>query len=83
MILLAIVWQASGQLDGWEKYVSNNISIQHQADAAEREFLLALAVAVFNLARDGVGPGLPWMVAQQLGPARPPLSVIEGGKECR
>ena len=62
VILLAIVWQATGQLDGWEKYISNNISLQPQSTEAEREYLLELVVAVFRLARDGVGPGLPWAV---------------------
>jgi hypothetical protein len=60
VILVAIVWQASGQLDNRETYISNNLSLQHQSDVAERELLLALNVAVFRLARDGVGPGLPW-----------------------
>jgi hypothetical protein len=60
VILLAIVWQASGQLDGWEKQISNNISFQLQSTEAEREFQQELVVAIFRLARDGVGPGLPW-----------------------
>jgi len=60
VIFLAIVWQASGQLDDWEKSISNNIFLQHQSNEAEREFLLALNVAVFRLARDSIGPGLPW-----------------------
>ena len=60
VILLAIVWQALGQLDDWEKHINDNISLQPQSTEAEREFLLQLVVAVFRLARDGVGPGLPW-----------------------
>jgi len=60
VIFFAIAWQALGQLDGWEKSISNNISVQPQSTEAERKFLLELANAVFNLARDGVGPGLPW-----------------------
>lgn len=55
VILLAIVWQALGQLDGWEKHIINNISLQPQSTDAE------LVVAVFRLARDGLGPGLPWV----------------------
>jgi hypothetical protein len=61
VILFDIVWQAHGQLDEWEKYVSNNISLQPQLTEAAREQRLALAVAVFRLARDSVGPGLPWV----------------------
>jgi hypothetical protein len=61
VILLAIVWQTLGQLDDWEKHVSNNLSLQPQPSEAEREFRLVLAVAVFRLARDAVGPGLPWV----------------------
>jgi hypothetical protein len=61
VILLAIVWQALGQLDGWEKHISNNISLQPQSIEAEREFQQQIVVAVFRLARDGLGPGLPWV----------------------
>jgi hypothetical protein len=61
VILFDIVWQAPGQLDEWEKYVSNNISLQPQPSEAAREQRLALVVAVFRLARDSVGPGLPWL----------------------
>jgi hypothetical protein len=63
IILLAIVWQALGQLDDWEKYANNNISFQPQFTEAEREHLRELLVAVFRLARDGLGPGLPWVAA--------------------
>jgi hypothetical protein len=60
VILLAFVWQALGQLDGWEKYIANKISLRPQFTEAEREYLRALAVALFRLAREGAGPGLPW-----------------------
>ena len=63
VILLAIVGQALGQLDGWEKYINDQLSFQPQSTQAEREFLLQLAAALFRLARDGVGPGLPWVAA--------------------
>ena len=60
VILLAFVWQALGQLDGWEKYIVNQISLRPQFTEAEREFLRPLAVALFRLGREGAGPGLPW-----------------------
>ena len=60
VIFLAFVWQALGQLDGWEKYIVNKISLRPQFTEAEREYLRALAVALFRLAREGAGPGLPW-----------------------
>jgi hypothetical protein len=59
IILLVIVWQASGQLDNWEKHITDIVSLQ--SIAAEREFQVALVVALFRLARDGLGPGLPWV----------------------
>ena len=63
VILLAIVWHALGQLDGQEKKIYDIVSLQPQDTEAEREYALALVVAVFALARDGVGPGLPWVAA--------------------
>jgi len=59
VIFFAIVWQALGQLDDWEKHVTNNISFLSEV---QREQRLAVIVAVFRLARDSVGPGLPWVV---------------------
>ena len=59
IILFAIVWQALGQLDDWEKYYLNDV-VPLRYTEAEREFELEFVVAVFRLARDGVGPGLPW-----------------------
>jgi hypothetical protein len=61
IILLAIVWQALGQLDDWEKHFINNISSQSQFTEAEREYRRGVFVAAFRLARDGLGPGLPWV----------------------
>jgi hypothetical protein len=58
VIFFDIAWQALGQLDDWEKHVSNNISFLSEA---QREQRLAMVVAVFRLARDSVGPGLPWV----------------------
>jgi hypothetical protein len=58
-ILLVFVWQASGQLDGWEKFMNDAVSLQ--PIEAEREFQLAYVAALFRLARDGLGPGLPWV----------------------
>jgi hypothetical protein len=59
VILLVFVWQASGQLDGWEKSMHDAVSLQ--PIEAEREFQLAYVAALFRLARDGLGPGLPWV----------------------
>jgi hypothetical protein len=61
VILLATVWHALGQLDDQEKYFINNISSQSQSTEAEREYRREVFVAVFRLARDGLGPGLPWV----------------------
>jgi hypothetical protein len=58
VILFDIAWQALGQLDDWETHVSSNISFLSEA---QREQRLAVIVAVFRLARDSVGPGLPWV----------------------
>ena len=59
IILLVIVWQAQGQLDDWEKYLHDAVSLQ--PIEAEREFQVAYVAALFRLARDGLGPGLPWV----------------------
>jgi hypothetical protein len=66
VILLAIVWHALGQLDGQEKNIHDIISVQPQDTEAEREYALALVVAVFALARDGAGPGLPWVASLEI-----------------
>jgi hypothetical protein len=61
VILIAFMWQALGQLDGWEKTIANRISLQPQYTEAHREYMRALDVALFRLAREGrTGPGLPW-----------------------
>src|SRR5262245_54829951 len=59
VILFDIAWQALGQLEDWEEHLRNNISFLSET---QREQRLAVIVAVFRLARDSVGPGLPWVV---------------------
>ena len=59
VIFFDIAWQALGQLDEWEEHFRNNIPFLSEI---QREQRLAVIVAVFRLARDSVGPGLPWVV---------------------
>ncbi len=54
-----MVWQALGQLDDWEKYLNDAVSLQ--PIEAERAFQVAYVAALFRLAHDGLGPGLPWV----------------------
>src|SRR5262245_53623668 len=60
VILYAIVLQASGQLDDVEKSMNNSISLAPEYTEAERQFVLAFVAAEFRLARESLGPGLPW-----------------------
>jgi hypothetical protein len=65
VFLFACAWQALGQLDGWERFVNERIP-QMQLPEAQRTFLRELAAALFRLARDGVGPALPWSAAMAI-----------------
>jgi hypothetical protein len=60
VILLAIMWHAQGQLDDVEKYINNNTSHAPEYTEAERQYVLAFVAAEFRLARESLGPGLPW-----------------------
>jgi len=59
VVFFDITWQALGQLDDWEEHLRNNISFLSEI---QREQRLATIAAAFRLARDSLGPGLPWVV---------------------